>query len=132
MVRSGMIKAIYDVLGSHAYLALEDFKVEEYQSSSNEPCISIVYRYNSNWQFRFHIPKTKTKLNDTSYERYWFYCTMLPGRESSEETLNADSRIGTRGRTSKYQSTFYNERQRHIFTSPHHFFHSSNLRSLLS
>ena len=94
MVRSALLKAIYDVLMAHPYLALEDFIIEEYSNNKKEPCLKIAYRYNPKLHFNFLIPKAQSKISESSWERYWFNCTMSPGRESAEETLNAEERSG--------------------------------------
>lgn len=94
MIRSGLMKVVLDVLGAHPYLALEDFQLKEFASRNGEPCLSVTYRYNQKWYFSFHIPTAKKKLGDSISEHYWFTCTMSPGREAAEETINAEERRG--------------------------------------
>jgi hypothetical protein len=94
MIRSSLMKAIYDVLGSHPYLALEDFTISEFLNRNGYQCLSIAYRYNSTWQFNFTIPKAKQKRSDMREERYLYGCAMSPGHESTEESLNAEERAG--------------------------------------
>jgi hypothetical protein len=64
---------------------LEHFRINEFASKKQEPCLSIRYRPNSKFFFNFHIPKEKSKTSEMSYARYLYGCSMSPGRESVEE-----------------------------------------------
>ena len=109
MIRSSLMKSIFEVLNTHPYLTLEDFKITEYTNNKTEPCLSIVYRYNTIWQFRFHIPNLKKKIQDGSWERYWFNWTINPGHEAAEETLSAEERQGLLREISEWLARLYED-----------------------
>ena len=109
MIRSTLIKAIHDVLKSHSYLSLEDFTIQEYANKKAQPCLMITYRYDTHPFFKFHIPTMKTKLKDSSFEHYYFNCTMNPGQESAEETIDAEERQGLLEAVSSWRNRIYED-----------------------
>lgn len=94
MIRPDLLRSVYEVLGSHKYLAIEDFSVTEYANKQGAPCLAIEYRYDKTLQFRFHIPAQRTKGGEYGSEAYRFHCTMRPGLEAVEEALHAEERAG--------------------------------------
>jgi hypothetical protein len=110
MIRSALLNAVLGALGSHPYLALDDFNIQEYPGKqTGEPCLRIVYRCNPNFYFRFHIPTSKSKGSGSGYEQYWFNCTMSPGRESVEETLNSEERRGLLSEIAQWLNRLYED-----------------------
>lgn len=92
MIRAALMKQVFDAISSHRYLMLDDFVIEEYTSTNEQTCLRARYRYDENWRFLFSIPDSKTtRAGDTNYI---FSCTMRPGRESIEETIQARERSG--------------------------------------
>ena len=94
MIRATVMKTVVDALSSHPYLACEDFLLAPYKNKDGDPCLSITYRYDEQFSFKFHVPKAKQPRPGTNAYFYYFSCTVAPGREAAEEIITAEERTG--------------------------------------
>lgn len=92
MIRPDLMKTVVGALGTHKFLAVEDFLIEEGRVPSGKDHLTLTYRYVPQYWFRLVVPSVRSSSG--AKEGYVFECVMRPGTESESETVSALNRTG--------------------------------------